>query len=381
MTRSATAVRLKRNLAIGCWLLLLGLGLPTLAAAPAWKPAQNIEIVVPAAAGGANDLTGRLTQRTLQESKLVDYPIAVVNKPGGGHTIGLNYLNQRAGDGHFLMVETIDLLTNRITGKTSVTHKEITPIAVLYGDYITLSVNAGSALKTCADFLARLKQDPSSLSIALSSSLGNANHLGVALLAKKAGVDIKRMKIVVYNSGAETIAALLGGHVDAVARARRAVLALYRGRQDPRAGRQFRAAAGRSSRRGADVPRARIRRSHLELAQPDWAERAERRAARLLGRHSRAHGADRRVEKRGREKPVAADQSAEWRCREILRRAIQPVVGSAGRARARKIDAREAPGGLTGIARGFRSGGPWLTPDPARSGRNNRLRRGWSCDA
>ena len=183
----------------------------------AWKPAQNIEIIVPAAAGGANDHTGRLVQRILQDGKLVDQTINVINKPGGGHSIGLAYLNQRAGDGHYVMVETITMLVNELTGKLNVRHTDITPLAVLYKDFIAISVREDSPLKTGRDFIERLKKDSASLSIALSSALANANHLAAAMIAKNGGADAKKMKIVVFNSGSETMTALLGGHVDVVA--------------------------------------------------------------------------------------------------------------------------------------------------------------------
>lgn len=183
----------------------------------AWKPAQNVEIIVPAAAGGANDHTGRLVQRILQDSRLVSQTISVINKPGGGHSIGLAYLNQRAGDGHTLMVETITMLVNELTGKLNVRHTDITPLAVLYKDFIAISVREDSPLKSGRDFIERLKKDPGGLSIALSSALANANHLAAAMIAKNAGADAKKMRIVVFNSGSETMTALLGGHVDVVA--------------------------------------------------------------------------------------------------------------------------------------------------------------------
>jgi putative tricarboxylic transport membrane protein len=182
-----------------------------------WSPAQNVEIIVPAAAGGANDLTGRLLQRIMQEGKLVPRPVSVVNKPGGGHSIGLTYLNQRPADGHTLMVETGTMLVNEITGKLNVRHADITPIAVLYRDFVGITVRADSPLKTGRDFVERLKKDPGSLSIALSSALANANHLAAAMIAKNGGADVKKMRIVVFNSGSETMTALLGGHVDVVA--------------------------------------------------------------------------------------------------------------------------------------------------------------------
>lgn len=182
-----------------------------------WKPTQNVEIVVPAAAGGANDLTGRLMQRVMQEGKLVPGIVNVVNKAGGGHSIGLSYLNQRAGDGHYLMIETGTMLVNEITGKLAVRHADITPIAVLYRDFVGITVRADSPIKSGRDFVDHLKKDPGSLSIALSSALANANHLAAALVARSGGVDVRKLKIIVFNSGSETMTALLGGHVDAVA--------------------------------------------------------------------------------------------------------------------------------------------------------------------
>ncbi len=139
-----------------------------------WSPAQNVEIIVPAAAGGANDLTGRLVQRIMQDAKLVPVTVNVLNKPGGGHSIGLAYLNQRAGEGHYLMVETGTMLVNEITGKLNVRHADITPIAVLYRDFVSITVRADSPIRTGRDFIERLKKDPGSLSIALSSALANA---------------------------------------------------------------------------------------------------------------------------------------------------------------------------------------------------------------
>ncbi len=184
----------------------------------AWRPTQNVEIIVPAAAGGINDQMGRLVQRILRDGKLVSTNAIVVNKPGGGHSVGLAYLNQRAGDGHYLMVETISMVVNQLTGRLKVRHTDITPIALLYTDYIAISVRSPeSPIKTGRDLAARLKEDPGSLSIALSSTLANANHLAAAMIVKNIGGDVKKMRIVVFNSGAETITALLGGHVDVVA--------------------------------------------------------------------------------------------------------------------------------------------------------------------
>lgn len=51
------------------------------------------------------------------------------------------------------------------------------------------------------------------------SNLGVTNHLTYTLLAKVAGVDPKKLKVVVFKSNTEGIAAMLGGHLNMAASA------------------------------------------------------------------------------------------------------------------------------------------------------------------
>ena len=54
----------------------------------AWKPQKAVEVVLPTAAGGANDNVVRVIQKILQDQKLVPTPVVVMNKPGGNQTLG-----------------------------------------------------------------------------------------------------------------------------------------------------------------------------------------------------------------------------------------------------------------------------------------------------
>ena len=64
-----------------------------------WRPERPVEIVVPSAAGAATDGTARLIQRILQNNRIIDVPVIVVNKPGGGQTIAMNYLDLPTAQG------------------------------------------------------------------------------------------------------------------------------------------------------------------------------------------------------------------------------------------------------------------------------------------
>ena len=189
------------------------------AAAQAWKPEKPVEIVIGTSPGGPQDRTGRLLQKILQEQKLVPTPVNVVNKPGGGGAIGLSYVNQHPGDGHYLMVNSITLLTNHITGRTPLSHTDFTPIAVIGAEYVGVAVLADSPIRTGKDLVERLRKDPTAMSVSIGTAFGNATHISYALAMKAAGVDIRKLKTVVFNSGGDAMTALLGGHVDAMASA------------------------------------------------------------------------------------------------------------------------------------------------------------------
>lgn len=199
----------------------LGVGLLTLlafgtcgAAAPGWMPKDPIEIVVAQGPGGGTDVNARLIQRILSEKRLIQVPITVQNKTGGGGALGLDYLSRRPADGHTLMVANTTLVSGHIIGRNPLTYTDVTPIALLFQDYIAVAVKADSPIKTGNDLLARLKQDPSSVSIAIGAARGNQNHIAVATAAQSIGADVRKLKTVVFKSSGETTTALLGGHVD-----------------------------------------------------------------------------------------------------------------------------------------------------------------------
>jgi len=122
------------------------------AVAQTWQPERNVEIVVPSGPGGGTDKTGRTVQSLLQNLKLVDKSI-VVNKPGAGGRLGMLYLNQHAGDGHFVSVSTVPLLTNHITGASNITYTDVTPLAQLFSEYILFAVRADSPIKSGQDMV------------------------------------------------------------------------------------------------------------------------------------------------------------------------------------------------------------------------------------
>jgi putative tricarboxylic transport membrane protein len=109
-----------------------------------WKPDKRVEIVVPNAAGGGNDRIARLAQRIIQEQRLVDSVVTVVNKPGAGVVMGLTYLNQHP-DGNSISIISATFLGDAISGRSSMSLTDITPIAQLFTEYVAFAVKTDAS--------------------------------------------------------------------------------------------------------------------------------------------------------------------------------------------------------------------------------------------
>lgn len=180
-----------------------------------WKPDGSVEMVVGAGAGGGQDRSVRAIQRVIQQNRLLDAPVVVVNKPGAASAIALAYLVQRQGNPHYLQLISITLLSNHILGGSRHTYTDVSPIATVFDEYVVTTVAAESPIRSGKDLIDRWKKNPGSVSIGVSGR-GIGNDIAIAMVAKEAGVDARKLKLVVFKSGAEILSALLGGHVDAM---------------------------------------------------------------------------------------------------------------------------------------------------------------------
>ena len=161
----------------------------------AWRPERNIEIIIPTAAGGINDQVSRLIQKTLQDGKLVGVPVIPTNKAGGNQLLAIAYLNQYAGNQMYT---------------------DFTPLALLYVEHTVITVATASPLKTMRDLIGRLKTDPAAFAFGVSSR-GGPNHLALSQAVRTAGIDPAKLKVVVFKTNAESMTAMMGGHLQAVA--------------------------------------------------------------------------------------------------------------------------------------------------------------------
>ena len=210
---------MRSMLAGGSLLVRVSLIGAALAAAPAlaqWSPTRPVEIVAPSGPAGTSDSTARVIQRILQKQKLVGVTVNVVNKPGGTGNVALAYLNQHPGDGHYLLIATSASISNFIVGTSPYNHNDFTAVAMLFDDYMSVNVQTGSAIASGRDLIERLKRAPESLAFGVSNSRSGGNYTILASALRAGGVDVKRLRSVIFAGGGATTQALLGGHVDAI---------------------------------------------------------------------------------------------------------------------------------------------------------------------
>lgn len=183
------------------------------AAQSAWKPDHAVEIVVVSAPGGGNDKTGRTMQRIWQDAHWLENAV-VVNKVGGGGAVAYAYTNRRPGDAHTVAIARRGLLSNHILGLSRLNYTDMTPLAMMGSEAMSLAVRADSPIKSVKDLVARWNADPQSVSISLGSTRGAPTQYVLAQLAKASGVDARKLKVLTFGGASESVTNLLGGHID-----------------------------------------------------------------------------------------------------------------------------------------------------------------------
>ena len=170
-------------------------------------PAEAIELVIPASAGGGSDIMGRLLVQIIQDEKLCPQIVTPVNKPGGGGSAGQAYVNSKSNPNYTLF--TIND-AHTIASHVSSTRPEggFTPICMLAKDEVLIVTKADSPYQTFDDAIAAIQANPKSLTIGCADQL---DKICVFDINNAYGVEFNN---VYFDSAGEIATAILGGHVE-----------------------------------------------------------------------------------------------------------------------------------------------------------------------
>ena len=173
-------------------------------------PTKPIEVIVGYPPGGGTDMIARAVSDVAP--KYVGQPLVVVNKAGATGTIAAQSVAAAKPDGYMLLVaggsETISV--PHFKKLPYDTLNDFVPVIRLMIERVGFYVKTDSPWKTMKEFMADAKQNPEKFTYA-TSGIGGLHHATVLVLEKRTGVVLRH---VPHKGGAETLAAVAGGHVN-----------------------------------------------------------------------------------------------------------------------------------------------------------------------
>ena len=192
--------------------LSLALALGLVGPAAAEYPERALTIIVAYPAGGMVDIVAR----PVAESMKKKFPrgVAVLNRPGGGGSVGMAEAAQAKPDGYTVILAPVSRLVihPQINDLPYKTPDDYEPIMNTISFHALLVVREDAPWKNAQEFIGAAKAGPGRLRVA-SPGEGTSSHLNLEQLMARANV---KMTHVPFSGWGETSPALLGGHVDAV---------------------------------------------------------------------------------------------------------------------------------------------------------------------
>jgi tripartite-type tricarboxylate transporter receptor subunit TctC len=206
-------------------------------------PSRPVRVIVPVAAGGANDTTARLFAQKLSESLAQQF--YVENIAGAGGNLGIGTAARAAPDGYTLLAAGGNFVINpSLYAKIPYDpEKDFEAVSLMCSSPHVLVVYPSVAASTVQEFVALAKASPGALTYG-SAGRGTPAHLAGELFKLAFGVDIVH---VPFTGGGPAITAAIGGHITS------SMAALPTGAPYVKAG-NVRALAMMSARRSSLLP-------------------------------------------------------------------------------------------------------------------------------
>ncbi|AOT72122.1 tripartite tricarboxylate transporter substrate binding protein [Geosporobacter ferrireducens] len=173
-------------------------------------PEKTIQVIVPYAAGGGTDVVARAVADASKNH--FPQPVVVVNKTGAGGAVGMGEGANAKADGYTVTMITVELTTLPPQGLAPFTNADFKPIMQINAEPAAITVKADAPWNTVEEFLAYSKENEGQVKVG-NSGVGAIWHLAAAAIETKTGAKFNHIP---YEGAAPAIAALLGGHIDAV---------------------------------------------------------------------------------------------------------------------------------------------------------------------
>ncbi|MDJ0089550.1 tripartite tricarboxylate transporter substrate binding protein [Pantoea allii] len=176
---------------------------------------DRTECIAPAKPGGGFDLTCKLIQVSLMETKQIEKPMRITYMPGGVGAVAYNaIIAQRPAEAGTVVAFSGGSLLNLSQGKFGrYSVDDVKWLAAIGTDYGMIAVREDAPWKNLGELMAAMKKDPTKVVVGAGASIGSQDWMKTALIAKEAGIDPRKMRYVAFEGGGEVVTALLGNHI------------------------------------------------------------------------------------------------------------------------------------------------------------------------
>ena len=174
-------------------------------------PSRPVRMVVPFAAGGPADITGRIVAQHLSE--LLGQQFYLDTRAGAGGVVGAETVVRAAPDGHTLLFSSNTAFSVTPAIKKNLSFdmkKDIAVISPAARGPQALVVRSTLGVSSLQELLARARREPGKLTIA-HSGVGSIIHFVAELFKYHAQIDVVQ---VPYRGGGPSVLGLLAGDVD-----------------------------------------------------------------------------------------------------------------------------------------------------------------------
>jgi tripartite-type tricarboxylate transporter receptor subunit TctC len=175
-------------------------------------PSRPVRMIVPVAAGGANDTTARLFAQRLSET--LGQQFYVENMAGAGGNLGIAAAARAPADGYTLLAGGGNFVINpSLYAKIAYDPvKDFTAVSLMCSSPHVLAVHPSVPAGTVKDLVALAKTSPGTLSYG-SAGRGTPAHLAGEMFKLAFGLDIIH---VPFTGGGPAVTSTLGGHTPAI---------------------------------------------------------------------------------------------------------------------------------------------------------------------
>ncbi|WP_299734898.1 tripartite tricarboxylate transporter substrate-binding protein [uncultured Roseobacter sp.] len=181
--------------------------------------AYAAECIAPANPGGGWDFTCRQIGKIMYDIGAVDQPVQVTNMAGAGGGLAYNHVVAERGSDEDLIVAASTATSTRLAQNAyaGMTADQVRFVGAIGADPGVIVVAADSPYQSLNDLVDAIKADPGSVAFAGGSAVGGFDHIKPLMILQRAGfTDIKKVKYIGVDGGADAITQTVGGFTQAM---------------------------------------------------------------------------------------------------------------------------------------------------------------------